>query len=1431
MNWSTFQTYNDSPERAFEILCNQLFENWNKREYNNKLATFSVVNGSGGDGGVESYSTLTNGEIVGLQAKWFRYSISNSQIQQIKNSIETAVKIRPQISRYIVCIPRDLASDTGRGSHTEAKRWETLLEDIRSKYPGLSVELWNETRIVKELQEDTSNGIKKYWFENSEISEDSFEFAFEKSKGSWLKTKYIPELNTCGDIDSYISLTLGEVNKRENLANTSLNVLALCEQLDKAIPAFQEVLKNKDTELNNELETILSKARLFGNACRTIHDWCIQESVSVCDIDKNVFSFNFEDSCEIIDKSHEAGHCYFRLSEVTKILHKLSLIDIYQLFYEFNTSLCTNPVLFLGEPGTGKTHGVAASSEKLFANGIHIPLVIPARNISPSWNWKDIISSALGLSSNWSEDEIWQAMLSMINRHCFSSIYTKSHIKIIPKIVLIVDGIDESAPYEVWKDRIKEAGVITNSYQQIRFYFTSRPFVFSEELSGVTTRRLSAAGDVPTHILFERYVEAYNITIQNYGWLKFALTTPLSLKIFCELNKGKTIEYTKNADVSLTNLMRKKIELIEKEFAKEEKTTIKNQYIFRAVLILSDLFLKAKSVEYNEAVSNLSNTFDTSQQHCKRMLQCLENYGILSSFCKHGEGLSPDLYFYMPGIQGYFDYAMALKLMKTYDHPQNIDFKQYSEIETEALYGLSVMAMQNYDYLITRNKSIDNAIDEWFKQDLQFFALRHTSFENGALFKEYLLEIMAENADGLMTVTNNLILPLCRNIDHPLGVKLLDEFLFSFELPAQRDLLWSVPGFLNASDEYKWHTWQTLDLDEEAYALTKYDSFNGCPSVYVWSLSTVNNTLRRERRSNLMRWAKQNPSGFYDLFLKFSTINDPQIKSDLFSILVCLVYDGADSAIVKRASDWMMENILHPTKVYGIMDVSIRYYAIAIVNKAVLLGLYSRNDVLLYMPPYKSDNYAIALNKKALAGTRMSGHSAIDYDLARYVLIDHFESVFSQYGHSDGDQIDNLISEVSKTQPEFTNINSEQFIISAAFAYLLQMGWNEDEFYNLKPKEQDNGTIDGLDVAILRRYAATTHGLKSPIMTVCEKYVWQFRNYMSGFLADRLLYWSNNEPESISDYGLLDDFSIPIQDIEQIDPNDLPESNPWYIPEPKSVIIDAEVCNKEDVINSVICAPNLNWEKWITIHNVDKQYSINSDSLLALSNYSCFYGSAGVETNIFISTIVIDNDDIDTFIDKLNGDKALSKRISNPSDWRGVVNSSCYITPKEACWFPWKKRYNSSCTEEFPEFSIQSAVDECCYNFPEYGDVYYDIPSAPIRKLLQITDTNGYIFYDDNKNIKAQYSVSGEKWRTAQNYLLVDKKELLDALQNCGKALLWILREYRREDGKASERYEEFYAEKDCSYIGFFKGGEFVIKQIDSRISHSPIPQTKEEDS
>ena len=40
------------------------------------------------------------------------------------------------------------------------------------------------------------------------------------------------------------------------------------------------------------------------------------------------------------------------------------------------------------------------------------------------------------------------------------------------------------------------------------------------------------------------------------------------------------------------------------------------------------------------------------------------------------------------------------------------------------------------------------------------------------------------------------------------------------------------------------------------------------------------------------------------------------------------------------------------------------------------------------------------------------------------------------------------------------------------------------------------------------------------------------------------------------------------------------------------------------------------------------------------------------------------------------------------------------------------------------------------------------------------------------------------------------------------------MKEFRREDAKSCEKFGEFYAVKDKSYIGYFKDDSFFVKQI-----------------
>lgn len=76
MNWQHFQTYSEAPTRAFECMCNQLFELWCKKTYPDSLKIVTIVNGAGGDGGVESFAIKKDNTIIGMQAKWFSNSIT-----------------------------------------------------------------------------------------------------------------------------------------------------------------------------------------------------------------------------------------------------------------------------------------------------------------------------------------------------------------------------------------------------------------------------------------------------------------------------------------------------------------------------------------------------------------------------------------------------------------------------------------------------------------------------------------------------------------------------------------------------------------------------------------------------------------------------------------------------------------------------------------------------------------------------------------------------------------------------------------------------------------------------------------------------------------------------------------------------------------------------------------------------------------------------------------------------------------------------------------------------------------------------------------------------------------------------------------------------------------------------------------------------------
>src|SRR5437762_1425465 len=79
---------------GFEELCVSLF----RSEFGNPFEV-KRVEGSGGDGGVEAFNRLANGDVVGLQSKYFS-ELKEKQWKQVEASIKQASNSHPSLKCY-----------------------------------------------------------------------------------------------------------------------------------------------------------------------------------------------------------------------------------------------------------------------------------------------------------------------------------------------------------------------------------------------------------------------------------------------------------------------------------------------------------------------------------------------------------------------------------------------------------------------------------------------------------------------------------------------------------------------------------------------------------------------------------------------------------------------------------------------------------------------------------------------------------------------------------------------------------------------------------------------------------------------------------------------------------------------------------------------------------------------------------------------------------------------------------------------------------------------------------------------------------------------------------------------------------------------------------------------------------------------------------
>ena len=95
-----------------------------------------------------------------------------------------------------------------RQTRTERDRWNNFINSANTNHPGITVDLWDETRITALLAELGSEGLRRYWFEGSVTDLEYIGMKFNQAQNGWLSNPYTPDLHESGQIEQDLNIRL-----------------------------------------------------------------------------------------------------------------------------------------------------------------------------------------------------------------------------------------------------------------------------------------------------------------------------------------------------------------------------------------------------------------------------------------------------------------------------------------------------------------------------------------------------------------------------------------------------------------------------------------------------------------------------------------------------------------------------------------------------------------------------------------------------------------------------------------------------------------------------------------------------------------------------------------------------------------------------------------------------------------------------------------------------------------------------------------------------------------------------------------------------------------------------------------------------------------------------------------------------------------------
>lgn len=445
IDFSRIRPHDGSQHIGFEELITQL-ASLEKQP----AGSVFVRKGRGGDGGIECFVTLANGDEYGWQAKYV-FGWDASLEAQLDKSLETALAKHPRLTKLTVCIPFDLPDGRPNQGNSRAQKksarqkWEAWKSGWEQKAAiqqrALTISLWDSGALSGRLTIDSPlyNGRLLYWFGITTLTSAWFAEQFGKVREA-LGSRYTPDTN----VELPIRKTFLAFARDPSLNGTVLEwSLSLGDRGSSALKAIERALgeNNQPKELStlSETLTLLSQAldvgpigpeaqfpldawkeaaRAFSSACYDALDW--------------VYTLPASKAEHGVTREDWARQELFRLIDIVRDIEAALDSDDWRFAN-------AHAVLLEGNAGTGKSHLLADVVEHQIHSNRPALLVLGGALIEGE-PWSQIMAQ-LGLAPD------------LQAKHFLGSLDAAGQAAGV-RAIICIDAINERHGTDIWPDRL-----------------------------------------------------------------------------------------------------------------------------------------------------------------------------------------------------------------------------------------------------------------------------------------------------------------------------------------------------------------------------------------------------------------------------------------------------------------------------------------------------------------------------------------------------------------------------------------------------------------------------------------------------------------------------------------------------------------------------------------------------------------------------------------------------------------------------------------------------------------------------------------------------------------------------------------------------------------------------------------------------------------